>query len=158
MTTRYRDLLTGEDMVFDKRGGFKRDPDSFNKSDKLGVLAFSANSLPLLTAQQLSDLKIEAYEHVAPEAPEPVTSTNPVDHPLEPFQFYAMLDILQIRSAVDAALKAITDNTERAVATAKFDHQKRFDRDDPLIAKLAPAVGLTGAQIDTAWMQAKDIE
>jgi hypothetical protein len=86
----------------------------------------------------------------------PAPSTDPNDYPLEPYQFFAMLEILDKEAAVEAAIDAIEDATQRAVARAKWKHTLRFDRNDPLFAQLAPVVGLTDAEIDAAWMQAKD--
>lgn len=144
MTTRFRDLDTGEDMVFLPTGGFKRNG-----------FSYARNHLNLATPQELANLNIEAYEYTPPDPPPP--STDPVDYPLEPFQFFAMLEILGKTDAVNTAIDAIPDATQKAVAKAKFQHMQLFERDDPLFSSLAPVVGLTDAQIDAAWMTAKDI-
>lgn len=78
--------------------------------------------------------------------------------PLEPWQFRAMLDIGGIAQAVDDAIAAIAETTERAVAKARFEYSLSFRRDDPLIAMLAPAVSLTDEQIDALWSQAVQLK
>jgi hypothetical protein len=78
--------------------------------------------------------------------------------PLEPFQFWAMIDILEKKDAIYAAIGAIPDKTQRAVVKAKLERMERFDRDDPLFAQLAPAVGLASDEIDAAWIQAAAIQ
>jgi hypothetical protein len=92
-------------------------------------------------------------------------STDPNDYRLEPFQFFAMLEIMgeamdpvrDLKAEIETAIDAIEDTTQRAVARAKYQHVTLFHRDNPLFAQLAPSLGLTDAQIDAAWMQAKDI-
>lgn len=86
----------------------------------------------------------------------PPASTNPNGYPLEPYLFFVMLKILGKEAAAEAAVNAIPDATHKAVARAKWKHATRFDRNDPLFSQLAPVVGLTNSQIDTAWMQAKE--
>ena len=88
----------------------------------------------------------------------PPPPPGPSAYRLSRWQFHAMLEIMGIRGAVYAAIEAIPDATSRAVARAKLTQASYFDRSDPLIALLAPSVGLTDAQIDAAWMQAKDLE
>lgn len=85
-----------------------------------------------------------------------ISVRDPNDYPLEPFQFYAMLEIIGKTGAVASAIASIPDATQRAVAQAKFQHMKEFERSDLLFTVLAPAVGLTDADIDAAWLLAKD--
>lgn len=102
----------------------------------------------------------KAVETVAP-APDP--STDPSDYPLNKVQFHAMVGILGVKAVIEAAIAAIPDAPQKAVAEAKYQHSDRFDRDDPLFAALAPAVwpdeteAKRAAIIDTAWLQAKEI-
>lgn len=77
--------------------------------------------------------------------------------PLEPWQFRAMLDVGGIASTVDAAIAAIPDATQRAVARARLDYSIKYHRNDPLIAMLAPVVGLTDAQVDALWATAAQL-
>ncbi|TIS45793.1 hypothetical protein [Mesorhizobium sp.] len=94
---------------------------------------------------------LAAYGYVAVEQPETLPA-------LEPWQFRAMLDIGEIAQAVDDAIAAIAETTERAVAKARFEYSLSFRRDDPLIAMLAPAVSLTDEQIDALWSQAVQLK
>ena len=87
----------------------------------------------------------------------PPPSTNPNDYPLRPDQFFAMLDIAGLTNAVNTAIAAIPDATQRAIAKAKLNHTLIFERSNPLFNSLKGAVGMTDAQIDAMWMQAKDI-
>jgi hypothetical protein len=104
----------------------------------------------------------KAIETVAP-APDP--STDPNDYPLQPFQFFAMLEIMgqgmdparDLNAEIGAAIDAIPDTATRAVARAKYEHIEAFHRDNPLFAQLAPTLGLSDAEIEAAWMQAKEI-
>lgn len=87
-----------------------------------------------------------------PPPPEP----KPTDFPLRPDQFYAMLDIANLTDTVSAVIAAIPNEIERKIAKAKFERTPVFYRDHPLFAALKAGVGLTDAQIDAMWMQAKD--
>lgn len=154
MTTRYRDATTKEDIT----GAFKRAVIMFDGATVNDTVSFPNGFLAQATAQQLADLGVESYEYIPPDPPPTAPpSTDPVDYPLEPFQFFAMLKKLGKTDVVNTAIASISDQDTRHVAEAKFQHMKEFERDDPLFTTLAPAVGLTDAEIDAAWMQAKDI-
>lgn len=109
--------------------------------------------------------KIVSGKAVETVAPAPAPSTSPNDYPLQPFQFFAMLEIMgqgmnparDLKAEIGAAMDAIPDTATRAVARAKYEHTIAFHRDNPLFAQLAPTLGLTDTEIDAAWMQAKDI-
>ena len=92
-----------------------------------------------------------------PAPPVPPPSTNPNDYPLRPDQFFAMLDIAGLTASVNAAIDAIPDAKTKAIAKAKLNHTLIFERSNPLFNSLKGAVGMTDAQIDAMWMQAKDI-
>lgn len=85
--------------------------------------------------------------------PEPAATMTPLNR----IQFFAMVELLGKSTQIEAALDAIPDAAQKAVAKAKYKHSSRYDRDDPLFAQLAPAVGLTDAEIDAAWAQALQI-
>lgn len=91
------------------------------------------------------------------DAESAAAQTDPKNFPLQPYQFHAMLEIGGVAEAVDLAIVAIVDPAQKAVANARMKHSSQFDRDDPLFAALAPAVGLSEAQVDALWMQAKDL-
>lgn len=77
--------------------------------------------------------------------------------PLLPWQFRAMLDIAGIAETISAAIAAIPDVAQKAVAKSKLEYALAFHRDDPLIAMLAPAVGLSDEQINAMWHQAEKL-
>lgn len=93
----------------------------------------------------------------APSSEEPAPSTNAVDYVLQKYQFDAMLDIAGLLSTVDAAINAIPDPVQRAVARARYKDTQTFYRNDSLLNQLATAGGLTPEQVDAYWMQAKDL-
>lgn len=80
-------------------------------------------------------------------------SDDPVDNPLKRWQFQAMVDYLGVGDEIEAAINAMTDPMQKAVAMARYKDSDIYRRDDPLIGQLAPVVGLTDQQIDDAWMQ-----
>jgi hypothetical protein len=95
-----------------------------------------------------------ATEHAATQS----AATDPNNLPLNRIQFMAMVEILGKTAAIETAINGIADVQQRAVAKAKFYHSSRYDRADPLFDTLAPAVGLTDAEIDAAWLQAAAIQ
>lgn len=82
---------------------------------------------------------------------------TPDNFPLARWQFHAMLEVLGKTGDVASAIDGIPDAIDRAVARAKLNNADVFTRDDPLIAVLAPMIGLDDTTIDDAWMQAKDM-
>lgn len=72
---------------------------------------------------------------------------------LAPWQFRAVLEIHGLVDKIDAAVEAIPDLSERAVARAKLDYALIFQRSDPLFASLGPAVGLSESDTDAMWAQ-----
>jgi len=97
------------------------------------------------------------WVHTLKDIPPP--STDPIDYPLNPAQFEAITSILgvtieQIDGAIDMA---IADPVDNAFAKAKARKSTEYNRDNPLFALLGPLLSLTDAQIDAAWMQAKDL-
>lgn len=96
-----------------------------------------------------------AYRDNAPEFE--VVTDGPALHPLAPTQFWAMVEFMELKPAIEAAFEAIADPMERAVAKARFERAELYQADNPLFAQLMPAVGLTQAQFDAAWMQAASL-
>lgn len=98
----------------------------------------------------------------APAPPTP--STDPVDYPLNRMRFKAVLRSLERThgitiAAIEAAMDiVITDPEQNDIAKSKLHDSDRYHRDNPLFDLLKGAVGLTDADIDTAWMRAKDFE
>lgn len=85
--------------------------------------------------------------------PTPPKSTDPRDHPLKRWQFMAMVDLLGISDKVLVAIEALPDATARAIAKSRYLNSDTYNRGDDLFDVLGPAVGLTPAEIDAAWMQ-----
>lgn len=87
----------------------------------------------------------------APPPPDPV----PADYPLKRWQFKAMVEVLGVGAAIEGAIDTVfaDDALARAKALARYRESDVYERGDPLFDLLAPAVGLTGGQIDEAWMQ-----
>lgn len=86
-------------------------------------------------------------------------STNPVDYPLNPAQFEAILSLIGITvDQIDAAIDSvISDAVANAFAKAKVRKATSYNRDNELFGLLVPVMNITDAQIDAAWLQAKDL-
>lgn len=93
---------------------------------------------------------------IGPYVP-PTPSTNPADYPLTPAQFKAMIAISGYGTDVDNAIAAIPDAIDREVVRAKYLYSTSYRRDNPIIAMLQPAVGITDVELDALWMVAKDL-
>lgn len=155
MVTKYKDLLTGEDMVFNQFGGLYRTPQSFNGKANPGLLKLGRGALGLLTPQQLADLEIEPYEYTPPEAP--AASTDPRDWPLKRRQLRLGLLGLGINdAAVMTAINEIADATQRAAALIEWQDADEYNFEHPLVTKLMASVGLNEQTAATAWLAAKD--
>lgn len=90
----------------------------------------------------------------------PPPSTDPTDYPLNSSQFFTFLDRIGLsEAAVDAAIDSVEPNPNKRIEhKRRFRHASSYHRDNPLLVSLIPAVGKTPAQIDAAWMQAKDLK
>jgi len=58
---------------------------------------------------------------------------------------------------IEAAIAAIEDPQQRAVASIEWEYASQFERDHPLIAQVGAALGLTVEQIDTMWRESQGI-
>lgn len=93
-------------------------------------------------------------------APPPLEpSTDPTDYPLCPFKFFTFLRRVGLsEAAVDNAIDSMEPD-----ADLRNEHKERFRRaisyrrDNSLLVSLIPRVGKTPAEIDTAWLAAKDL-
>ncbi len=74
--------------------------------------------------------------------------------PLEQYQFHAMLKLANLEGAVKSAIAAMPDETARAVAEAKLERTREFNREDSLVIDLSTAIGLTSAELDEMWLKA----
>ena len=52
---------------------------------------------------------------------------------------------------VEAAIAAIEDPQQRAVASIEWEYASQFERDHPLIAQVGAALELTEEQVDAMW-------
>lgn len=57
-------------------------------------------------------------------------------------------------TAVEAAIDAIEDATDREVARVEWEYASQFERNHPLIDRVGAAVGMTSTQINDAWVAA----
>lgn len=86
-----------------------------------------------------------------------LVSTNPVDYPLLPWQFKAMVLYLNKKDAIQTAIDTISDDLERAVAQSRYENASSYVYDDPLMQSIRIAVGLSEEDLTSAWMIAKDL-
>lgn len=86
-----------------------------------------------------------------PPAPDPVTLPD-----LEPFQFFAMLDLSGKRTDLDAFIDALPE-PQQTVARAKLNHSKVFQRDNELVVSAQAGIELGDEALDALWLQASQI-
>lgn len=96
----------------------------------------------LIAAWEAEGNTIPAY--VAPPAPTPS---------LEPWRFFAMLELSGKRADLDAFIDALPE-PQRTVAKAKLDRSLVFYRDNDLVEQARQAIGMTNEELDAAWTQA----
>jgi hypothetical protein len=93
-------------------------------------------------------------EYVPPPAP-----FTPLSRPA----FLFMMNKIGVTEAyVEALIAALPDGTEqeadaKALAGIVFRNQQTFSRDNPLLATLAAATGLSSETVDAAWRAAEQI-
>lgn len=86
-------------------------------------------------------------------AVEDIPARGPVDYPLEPFEFHAMVAVLGRDAQIRGAIAGIADRVERTVALARYEQSRLYHRDDALLMQVALAIDMADAEIDAAWMQ-----
>lgn len=99
-----------------------------------------------------------AWVFVEPSASE--ISAKKLATPLEPYQFHAMVDIIEGNGRplnITSLINAIPDVASKAVARSKYAHAKSFLRNDPLVAGLSAQAGLTASEMDAYWLQALEL-
>lgn len=112
------------------------------------------------TATLTADEKVAIEAKWAAEEVAKLAAENdPANFPLNPFQFFTFIERIGLNeAAVDAAIDAVEpDANERIAHKRRFRHATSYRRDHPLLMSLVTAVGKTPAEIDTAWMEAKDL-
>lgn len=113
----------------------------------------AAASLP--TGKKIVSTSVEIVNGV-PAYVNVTADLTAADYSLFRFQFLAMLNLSGLASAVTAALASISDPTAKAIAQGKFDATQVFERGDATLNAVATAAGITQAQLDAFWLQAKD--
>lgn len=103
----------------------------------------------------------EAEGNTIPAYQPPAPSTDPNDYPLNRFQFeaFAMAGLGLTFADIEAAIKALALPTfDEAVALSRLRNSSTYNRNHPLIGQLAGPLGKTDAEIEAAWMLAKDLK
>lgn len=72
---------------------------------------------------------------------------------LEPYQFFAMLDLSGKAAALDVFIDALP-SPQNIVARRKLEKALAFHRDNDLVLAAQQALGLTDEQLDALWLQA----
>ena len=72
---------------------------------------------------------------------------------LEPYQFFAMLDLSGKAAALNAFIDALP-SPQNIVARRKLEKALAFHRDNDLVLAAQQALGLTDEQLDALWLQA----
>jgi hypothetical protein len=101
----------------------------------------------------VGDVPLSSEEIAALEAAQTAAADEPLPS-LEPWQFFAMLDLSGRRADLDAYIEALPE-PQRTVSKAKLNHSLVFLRDNDLVLAAKDALGLTDAELDTLWMQAR---
>lgn len=75
---------------------------------------------------------------------------------LQPYQFFAMLELSGFKSALDAFVDGLP-SPQNVIARAKLDRTLVFRRDNDLVLAAQQTLGLTDQQLDALWLQASAI-
>lgn len=98
---------------------------------------------------------VVSYVHTLGDAPAP----DPADFPLSDRQLRLGLIMAGFNLAnIQAAIDAIPDTMQRAVAQVWWDRSIEIHWEHPMTQTLIGLVGLTQQQAATMWLAAKDIE
>ena len=88
------------------------------------------------------EVREEEYE----QEPAPLPTLNN-------WRFKAMVAYLGLDETIRAALAAIPDDFQRAIATSRYENSAVYRRDDPMLVQMQAALGLDDATVDAAWLQ-----
>ena len=93
------------------------------------------------------------------EAEKEAAKLDPTNYPLTNIQFHAMVDFLEMDGPIRTVIAAMPKGMERSMALKRYENSVTYDRDDPLVAAIAASdeVALSDAELDAAWMEAKDL-
>ena len=75
---------------------------------------------------------------------------------LEPWRFFAMLDLSGKRPALEAFIDGLPE-PDKNVARNKLERSLTFLRGNDLVLAAQQALGLTDEQLDTLWLQASSL-
>jgi hypothetical protein len=95
------------------------------------------------------------YDALFPPAPPP--STDPNDYPLAPWQFKAMVTYLDKDAEIRAAIAAIPDALQKAVALSRYENATNYRHNDAFLQSMRVAIGMSEQTLADAWMLAKDL-
>ena len=76
--------------------------------------------------------------------------------PLEPWRFFAMLELSGKKAGLDAFIAAMPE-PDRTVARSKLERSLIFYRDNDLVKAAQGALSLTDDELDTLWLQASTL-
>lgn len=74
------------------------------------------------------------------------------DYRLARWQFEAMVDLLGIGPAIEAAIESMPVGVQKSIARSLYRSSDYYERDAPVLKQIAAAMGLTDQQIDEAWL------
>ncbi len=106
---------------------------------------------------QVIEVNLKTGEVVSREmAPGEQASFSPVAPPSSVTMRQARLALLGagLLDAVEAAIAAMTDATQRRAAEIEWEYAQTVDRNSPFTQQLASGLGLTSEQLDSLFTQA----
>jgi|GEM_PF-5861419 len=88
-----------------------------------------------------------------------IASADPRAYPLNRFQFEALLLVKGLSIAgIEAVIDALPfDDFDKAVALSRLRNAVTYNRDHPLVDMVREHLEMSVAELDQAWMQAKDL-
>lgn len=131
--------------------------DDYQETDDPCMFVYVGNDPTMPSAlagrpgQSLADLVAEINRDMS--APQLTTPQMPE---LQPYQFFAMLEISGKKAALDAFIDALPA-PQNIVARTKLDKSLAFHRDNDLVLAAQQALGLTNDQLDALWTQAASL-
>lgn len=136
---------------------FTREQKSVSNPDSKQKVGIQVAMTDAEMLDRMWDVKRDADQRAA-------DAVDPEKHPLTLFQFNVALKLLnKTKAELEAAVAgAITDPIQQAVALSAIDHPPNgmYHRDNALFSNpdILSALSLTASQIDTTWLQVKDIQ
>lgn len=110
----------------------------------------------MTTVTILRDGELVEVDESTVFVPAPPPSTNPADYPLLPWQFKAMVIYLNQDTAIRAAIEAMADPLQKAVARSRYENSSLYRYDDAFLQAMRVAVGMSEEDLTDAWLIAKD--